>query len=162
LIQKMTDFDPRYPGFDWNNPRNNLAPTESFLLSVFLSHITVYDKAVREFGHDQRGYVLVLEDDVKVTPNYEQKLDDLISSAPSDWQILRIGTWGEKRYEDQLSPSSPFYRASPPYSVKVPGGKYGGEEIWYGGTHAVVVRLGTLSSVVDHLLHMRLNHVDAM
>ena len=47
-------------------------------------------------------------------------------------QIVRVGTWGDYREADRVTPTSPFYKANPPYAVAVPGGRYGGENIWYG------------------------------
>lgn len=160
FVHRSTQFESQWTGFSWNSPQASLPPTERFLLSVYLSHVTVYDKAIREFRDDQRGYVLVLEDDVKVTEDFRDKLDAVIDAAPTDWQIIRVGTWGDKRSEDIVNPEAPlFYKASPPFLNRNPDGS---EHIWYGGTHAVVVRLGTVASVIDRLTHMHVNHVDGM
>ena len=90
LAQRISSFETKYAEMSWSDPSRPLSPLSRFVISVFLSHLAIYDQANKEFVFDKRGYILVLEDDVKVTPEFEPKLENLMKQAPPDWQVRFI------------------------------------------------------------------------
>jgi GR25 family glycosyltransferase involved in LPS biosynthesis len=53
-----------------------------------LSHLTVYDKIIEEMSDDD--YVLILEDDIYVKPDFNKQLNEYINKIPK-FDILFLG-----------------------------------------------------------------------
>ena len=58
-------------------------------LGCMLSHKTIWEKLSKEKNN---CYYLILEDDATVDINIKKKLNDAMSEAPKDWDIIYVGT----------------------------------------------------------------------
>ena len=52
-----------------------------------LSHLSVW----KEFLKTDEPYCIIFEDDLRIVPDFKNKLDNLIKNTPSDFDILSIG-----------------------------------------------------------------------
>jgi GR25 family glycosyltransferase involved in LPS biosynthesis len=129
-------------------------------LSVALSHLTAYQQAAWELkdGHIGDGYIMVMEDDIRLAEGFDWRLNDLVSHAPDDWEVIRVGTWGDVRETDRLWESNKFryYRASAPFY------EMSNKRFFYGGAHAVLIKTSRINMVVDQLLAQELTDIDGM
>jgi GR25 family glycosyltransferase involved in LPS biosynthesis len=126
---------------------------QTFVASVYLSHLSLMDQILLENRYgDPDALFLILEDDAKLQLGWVQMFDQIRNEVPSDWDILRLGTWGAIRAEDQISINIAEARA--PFKAN--------NHIYYPGMHAVVVRPRTLPRVIDALKTHPLIDIDEM
>jgi len=143
---------------DLKNPTTRMPKRERFVVSVCLSHFTAYARAAYEHKNDKYGYVLVIEDDVLLKYNVVSKLDEIVASAPANWKMIRLATWGETRQHDLAVASGRyhFYRATQPFYEK------DSKKFYYGGAHAVLLKVDGISEILDDFFNQDLTDVDAM
>jgi len=74
-----------------------------------LSHSRLAKQFLEEHENDDVPYMVVFEDDTVCKPETKQLLDEYISNAPSDWDLLSFQQWrlkGEDVNELYKKPSS--------------------------------------------------------
>lgn len=121
-----------------------------FIFSVFMSHLSLMKTIVAEnpAGGDPEDTFLILEDDTKGFVNgWDVTLKDNLEHVPYDWDIIRLGTWGEARDDDAVNKEHGVYRAKQPFMQ----GHGQATRFWYGGMHAVLLRRKTLPNVIKRL-----------
>jgi glycosyl transferase family 25 len=72
------------------SPKRWLNPAE---IGCYLSHRKVWE----QFLSDSADYAVVLEDDATFDPDFHNKVQALISSAPSNWSVIYLGCNSERR-----------------------------------------------------------------
>jgi GR25 family glycosyltransferase involved in LPS biosynthesis len=78
-------------------------------MGCFLSHSRLAKQFLEEHENDDVPYMVVFEDDTVCKPETKQLLDEYISNAPSDWDLLSFQQWrlkGEDVNELYKKPSS--------------------------------------------------------
>jgi len=133
------------------NPRK-----KAFLISCYMSHYTTYQHFASLPKSDENKYYLILEDDHVLVDGWKEKFANMMQFVPSDFDVLRLATWGARRPEDSLN----LYvtKATSPFIATV-----NGERSWfYGGTHAVVVQSSTLPSFIKKLDSIPMTDIDEM
>lgn len=155
---KLSRLVANTPSFEYDadcrdHKDDPLETRAAFVLSVYLSHMATYwDLADKHSSNDNTNInfsnigegankgedpandaILVLEDDVTLDSSLQARYISVTDSLPKDWEVLRLGTWGEWREEDRVN--SVIYRTNPPfYDPKV-------NKVFYGGAHAVAIRV---------------------
>ena len=127
------------------------------LLGCWLSHLA----AIQEFANDDEAaeWLLLLEDDVQLTPQFFHHLPSIMSLMPANqgWHVARVDTWGAVSDRDRIRGPVPMgdqqnvslyhsvfraaHRTRPAYL-----GRY------YMGSHALIVQRQYANRVADHLL----------
>jgi len=104
-----------------------------------LEHILKQDPK----GADSDEVYLVTEDDTQFMPGWEKKLESVLAHTPKEWQMIRIGYWGQVRCEDK---ENEFVFALQAPSVDK--AKLGGAH-FYSGNTAYVVRPKSIPHILD-------------
>jgi len=60
------------------------------MIGCFMSHLRIW----RRIAEEGQPAVVVLEDDVVLFPNFDEKLKAVLSELPSDWDVCLIGAVG--------------------------------------------------------------------
>lgn len=109
-------------------------------LAIYSSHVQLL-KAIRSTYWDNTDskYVMVLEDDAILQPDWQAKLANLIKESPVKSDILKICAWGNVREENRVSEG--LFWARGPFR-----GDAG--EFFYAGTCGYVVQ----THRIDHVL----------
>lgn len=101
---RLLDIDPQIVNFQGIEDLNN--PNKSFGLSLTkgaigcaMSHKTIWE----EVAETEKDLVLILEDDAVILPGFTQKISDIISELPDEWDILYLGS-DQHTVEKYLSP----------------------------------------------------------
>jgi GR25 family glycosyltransferase involved in LPS biosynthesis len=137
-----------------NAIKTGIKPNAAFAVSVYLSHISLYHHIMTNISSlNREAYYLVLEDDAMLVPFWEMSLYELISELPDDWQVLRIGMWGNNRSEDEIAPG--VFAARQPFWLP-------NNEFFYGGAHAVVLRRSTLPKFLESFRQIPITDIDSM
>ena len=72
------------------------------LLGCWLSHLA----AIQEFANDDEAaeWLLLLEDDVQLTPQFFHHLPSIMSLMPANqgWHVARVDTWGAVSDRDRI------------------------------------------------------------
>jgi hypothetical protein len=153
LLRNISGF--AHSGLDWAKPRSPLPRKSRFVLSVCLSHLSLYDEIVAEYADDPEDrLVLVLEDDAALSANITALLPYLLDYVPPDFDVLRLGMWGEVREADRVNDF--VFRAAPPFWEPKT------DTLYYGGAHAVLLRTKALPRVLERLGTMQLTDLDGM
>jgi GR25 family glycosyltransferase involved in LPS biosynthesis len=79
-------------------------------IGCFLSHLEIYKKIVN--NHDDKDYILILEDDNVFTDNFEQKIQLAIDRAPKDFDIL---SFSHSNFKSHKVENNPYYRLAEKY-----------------------------------------------
>lgn len=129
-------------------------PNAIFSTAVYLSHSTLYKHIWEKqlFDGPDHG-ILILEDDALLPVDWETQLQDRLRNVPSDWEIIRLGTWGDVRESDQVG--SGVYAARPPFWVS-------DTTTFYGGAHAVLLRPKTMGQFLEKFSKIPVWDVDGM
>merc|ERR1719231_895498 len=95
-------------------------------IANYLSHAKVLQK-INEEIYDDRP-VLVLEDDAELHDNWQKEIEEALNKVPKDWELLKVGYWGNKKAEDKVndkiykaccySDSGDHYQGNQAYLVK--------------------------------------------
>ncbi len=137
-----------------NGIKSEVQVGNGFVVSVYLSHVTLYSDILAKHKYDHPDdLIVVLEDDVLLPDDWESSLLDAIRGVPDDWHIIRLGTWGLVRDEDLVAPR--IYAARQPFWVPP-------TTAYYGGAHGVILRPRTLPDLLTGLLSTPLGDVDNM
>ena len=67
-------------------------------LGCYFSHTSIWKEASTQFPSNTG--VLIFEDDVILDPNFQQKLDSLLTKVPRDWDGLFLG-YGNGKFFDE-------------------------------------------------------------
>lgn len=145
IIHDIQRFN--HPGLDWADPTYELSGKSKFVLSVALSHLSLYESIARDHVLQGNKYVLVVEDDFVLPQNFRQVFDEVMPYAPEDWEVIRLGCWGLQRKADQVNDY--FFRATQPFWDP----SVGTNAMFYGGAHAVLLRMDRLEGLIDKLEH---------
>ena len=122
-------------------------------LGTWLSHVSLW-RHFAQRGADGPDFLLILEDDVSLEPDFFRRLPCLLRSLPHPWHVLRFSTWGARFAADEIITTSTganvslfnervFHAKARPYD----GSGYAAFP--YGGTHAVIVAATTVDHLVD-------------
>uniref|UniRef100_A0A6C0J8I2 Glycosyl transferase family 25 domain-containing protein n=1 Tax=viral metagenome TaxID=1070528 RepID=A0A6C0J8I2_9ZZZZ len=89
----------------------NYHPNKSKLGSIgcLLAHTNLYKKIKNDYTS---GHFLILEDDCKILPNFNEKLQKYIKTLPPDWDMAWLGynnIKGIKINEDWYKPKQGFF-----------------------------------------------------
>jgi len=126
--------------------------SRGFVISCFLSHYSIYKQIASMPTSDSTNhYFLILEDDVNIPLGWEDRFASKIRSVPYDFDVLRIGFWGNAREEDKINDD--VFMARPPFRDS---------GLFYAGTHAVVVQSKTIHRFVSKLEDMNIDDIDSM
>jgi GR25 family glycosyltransferase involved in LPS biosynthesis len=72
------------------------------------SHRRLFNKIKEE----NIEYTLIMEDDVDLVENFQERLNDVISELPDDWDLLYLGGWNVGdiiKYSDKLNLAKKVY-----------------------------------------------------
>jgi len=155
IIHRIPSFFNQ--GLTWENISSVLPRKSKFVLSVFLSHLTLYEDILASQKRDNNTMnkiYLILEDDARLSPNFIQIFQSVYQEVPENWEILRLGFWGLSRESDRLGHY--LFQASPPFWVPET------DDIYYGGAHAICIQTKTLRSLIDKLEITKLADIDSM
>jgi len=152
-IEHMPGF--AHPAFNWDKPEVILPRKQKFVLSVCLSHLTLYQAIAAAHQHDPTDHLMmILEDDVHLSANLTSLLPSLMHHVPPDFETLRLSHWGENRPQDRVNDF--IFKTAPPFWIEK------NDTIFYGGAHAVLVRTSTLPRLIEKLQSMLLTDFDGM
>eukprot|EP00298_Acanthocystis_sp_HF-20_P027033 c4941_g1_i1.p1 GENE.c4941_g1_i1~~c4941_g1_i1.p1 ORF type:complete len:344 (-),score=81.52 c4941_g1_i1:44-1075(-) len=126
-----------------------------FIVSVYLSHTSTYEYLASIPHNDKDNhYYLVMEDDYKFVPDWQEIFAREIQYVPADFDLLRISSWGEPRAADLINDH--VYSAKLPFREIEKG-------VWhYGGAHAVVVQSSTLRNLMAKMEAIPITDIDEM
>jgi hypothetical protein len=142
-------------GLSWDHPQEQLPNKAKFVLSVFLSHLTLYKELLTKYQENTSDDILlVLEDDVVISANFSAVINMAVKFVPRDFDILRLGFWDHSRAEDAVNQF--VFRSTQPFWDPMDN------KMYYGGAHAVGLRISSLKKIVDTLQRMPLTDVDSM
>eukprot|EP00808_Paulinella_micropora_P029745 g8631.t1 len=137
----MKQLRQLYPDIQVDCPEENHMATAV----VYINHHLIMEKVCSGNLTSNGSLVLVLEDDAVFHPLWGTRLLEYLKTAPPDWDVLRIGGWGEQREEDRIA-NSPWFRCTPPAMVEHVKGK---PTYYYFGAVAYLLRSGS-SRVCDY------------
>eukprot|EP00928_Gymnodinium_smaydae_P099027 TRINITY_DN9345_c0_g4_i1.p1 TRINITY_DN9345_c0_g4~~TRINITY_DN9345_c0_g4_i1.p1 ORF type:complete len:375 (-),score=56.33 TRINITY_DN9345_c0_g4_i1:207-1331(-) len=130
-------------------PMKNSWATAANLLSHY--------EAIRQ--HSKKEMVMILEDDVWIEPNFQQRWEKLWPFIPDDWDVLRVGGFlyapsnCTQKVNDHIERAS---WADP--APRTPGA--GGGPCIACGTQALIVRPESVSRVLKRLEAVHFMHTD--
>jgi len=81
-------------------------------IGCYLSHVKLLEN-IASFEDD--GLYMVIEDDVAIDPNFRKSLEHCLEEVPQDWDVLRIGWWGLRRCQDQITDK--LFLARSPFDI---------------------------------------------
>eukprot|EP00300_Choanocystis_sp_HF-7_P033158 c45453_g1_i1.p1 GENE.c45453_g1_i1~~c45453_g1_i1.p1 ORF type:complete len:289 (-),score=37.19 c45453_g1_i1:49-915(-) len=151
LAQGVAKMKSKY-GLDPTDPTRPLSRTAAFVLSVFLSHMTLYEQIYEDNSEDDSAAVLVLEDDCKLCENFNFRLAMALRALPEDWELVRLGFFGLSRPEDQIREGV--------FATKQPYWQENATDVFYGGSHAVLLRVKFLPHILEVLKAKPLTDMD--
>lgn len=74
-------------------------------LDQMREHTTRWSRADDNKWYSQAGEkpYLVLEDDAQLVDGWQPKLKEIVRNTPNDWNLIRIGYWGDRRCSDSVN-----------------------------------------------------------
>jgi len=122
-------------------------------LACALSHRLLYEHIATSNPHGNETY-MVLEDDAIMLPGWQGRLNTLLPTVPRNASAITCGIWGRTRCSDVFTKglalaTHPFWRAETP------------DWYYYGGATSVLLFSSSLPSLLGHLKHQPMNHIDA-
>lgn len=110
-----------------------------------LSHRIGYEHIANEQG-DPNAFYLLLEDDVRFEESWLDDAETALADVPSDWDLLRLGFWGDKSDDFVVKDHKRWHLAS---RIKPDGWT---DEHWSGyyGAHAVVLTPAKARALLDN------------
>jgi GR25 family glycosyltransferase involved in LPS biosynthesis len=150
-VQTESQFEPwRKRGFNPSMEKNSWG-TAANMLSHF--------EAVRLYSGNSSDLAMILEDDVVITPHFDQLWSKLWPYVPDDWDVLRVGAFLNGARSCAQKVNEHVDRADwadPP--PREPGGSSG--PCRYCGTQALIVRPASVLKVLQRLKASRFMHTD--
>jgi len=129
-------------------------PNHGFAVSVFLSHMSLYSNIWENHKFDSpEDHILILEDDAQLNENWEVELVEAMQGVPADFDIVRLGIWGNVRDADKISPH--VYASKQPFWIPP-------RTAFYGGAHAVLMKAGRIPRVMSKLKKIPMGDIDNM
>jgi len=113
--------------------------------AIFHSNYKLLEKILSEAGPDSEDLYMVLEDDSILAPDWKKTLQEALAHTPDDWQLLKVGYWGEQRCQDKVNN---FVSALQYPSVDKPAL---GEKHFYSGNTAYVVKAKNIPKILSVL-----------
>jgi GR25 family glycosyltransferase involved in LPS biosynthesis len=71
--------------------------------AIYSSNYRVLEKILEEAGPESEDLYMVLEDDSILASDWKASLKEVLSHTPADWQLLKVGYWGEQRCQDKVN-----------------------------------------------------------
>merc|ERR1719160_1645092 len=76
---------------------------KNIFAAIYSSNYKVLEKILEEAGPNSEDLYMVLEDDSILAPDWKASLKEVLSHTPADWQLLKVGYWGEQRCNDKVN-----------------------------------------------------------
>jgi GR25 family glycosyltransferase involved in LPS biosynthesis len=86
---------------DWLASRKGSG--KNVFAAIYSSNYKVLEKILEEAGPDSEDLYMVLEDDSILVPDWKASLKEVLSHTPDDWELLKVGYWGEQRCQDKVN-----------------------------------------------------------
>jgi GR25 family glycosyltransferase involved in LPS biosynthesis len=86
---------------DWLASRKGTG--KNVFAAIYSSNYKVLEKILEEAGPDSEDLYMVLEDDSILAPDWKASLKEVLSHTPNDWELLKVGYWGEQRCQDKVN-----------------------------------------------------------
>lgn len=110
-------------------------------------------RAYQEIANSADGLYLVVEDDVYFQPGWQQKFSEAYAQAPDDWNILRLGFWGDSNEADRVNNGSWFR------SDRYSGGDWPDFKGYF-GAHAIVLTPQKAQNLLSAIQYEPLSYAD--
>lgn len=129
--------------------------TRDVTKAIWLSHAKVLEHIDQESrkkkmkSHDDDVYV-VLEDDTFMDTNWNKRLQQMIQHTPEDWDMLKLGYWGNRHCIDKVNKF--IYQANGP--------TFSNEKLFYQGNSGYAVKRGSLKKILANLKSKRIMDID--
>jgi len=120
--------------------------------AIFMSHaraLKTVEEAIDE-NTDPNQVFIILEDDAWFEAGWEKKLQTLIEHTPDDWDMLKLGYWGNRHCVDKVNHY--IYQANAP--------TYDKGTLFYQGNTGYAVRAGSVNRILTALKQNPLMDVD--
>jgi GR25 family glycosyltransferase involved in LPS biosynthesis len=113
--------------------------------AIYSSNYKVLEKILEEAGPDSEDLYMVLEDDSILAPDWKESLKLALAHTPADWQLLKVGYWGEQRCQDKVNKyvSALQYPSVDKAAL--------GEKHFYSGNTGYVVKAKNIPSILSIL-----------
>ena len=152
LLEAKSFFDEK---FDWIDQEKYQLGT----LGCYLSHYTLLQKIYEE--NNDLEHVAILEDDVKINDSNIPFIEQAISEAPKDWDIIR-SMWSSTSYLSKINYCHPLSSYYEPELVKrflprMKSIKYDCRaccpvmNAFYGGTHFQIIKVKSIPKILEYL-----------
>lgn len=97
-IQYTENFGSKIPQFNLRTPPSMKGIVEDFFIKPSeVSCALKHKQALIEFTNTKNPYFFVIEDDVIFADNFVNKLNQYFNELPDDWDVLFIGSGGNKQ-----------------------------------------------------------------
>lgn len=123
-------------------------------IGCWLSHTKLLERLATEL--EAENFAIILEDDVDFPEDWSKKVETTISTAPEDWDVLKVCGWGSQREEDAVNEN--WVLARGPFAL--PNYFAPKAEFFYAGSCGYVVSGRTIKRVVQHLHHQAIADFD--
>jgi GR25 family glycosyltransferase involved in LPS biosynthesis len=123
-------------------------------VGCWLSHTTLLERLTNTLQAHE--HAVILEDDVIFPEDWSYKLENVISTAPGDWDVLKVCGWGAQREKDAVDERWMLARGPFVSSYKDPNAVF-----HYAGSCGYVVSGRSVGRVVQHLKHQEITDYDS-
>lgn len=151
-------------------------------ISSYISTMRLLREIQKQYPKPNELFV-ILEDDVQLSPDWEEELLGHMKHLPQDWDVARFVYWGAKRCQDVVpvdGKTSPWYEArgwkipkdpnppllsfsaTTPPPLSVPHKKDEVGEAWYSGNQAYIIRAGSIPDILAQAKALPVMHVDGV
>jgi GR25 family glycosyltransferase involved in LPS biosynthesis len=121
------------------------------MIGCSLSHMLLWTEHMKS---DDKPYLLVFEDDAKCSNYFEEKLKDIISSIPEDWDILFLGHLLKNNTTNNFDNTIKIFKIRS-YADSL--------KISLGGTHCYVINKSGISKLLAFFQdHQMIHGIDTM
>lgn len=163
----------------------DLPPQDSsYAVASYISTMKLLHDIKMQFPQPNELFVIT-EDDVQLSPEWEEELLGHMKHLPQDWDVARFVYWGAKRCQDLVpgKANSPWYEARgwkvdnkesepllsfgaattpPPLQADKLHNRTQVGEAWYSGNHAYVIRAGSIPDILAQAKALPVMHVDGV
>jgi hypothetical protein len=155
---------------------------ELYAVSSYISTMRLLNE-IRAQRPQPNDLFVIAEDDVQLSPDWEEELLGHMKHLPQDWDVARFVYWGAKRCQDLVPgkiAKSPWYEArgwkvkkdpepllsfggpTTPPPLHVPHSKEEVGEAWYSGNQAYIIRAGSIPDILAQAKALPVMHVDGV
>lgn len=136
VAQYMSDYSPH---------------TRLITTAIWMSHARALQTiADQDDGSDPNAVYIILEDDAWFEPTWEAKLKTLIEHTPDDWDMLKIGYWGNRHCSDKINR----------YIYQANGPTFDAGTLFYQGNTGYAVKAGSVKRILTALKQNPIMDVD--